>query len=270
MFSKESEDFGEVLEAWGSAFRTAWFNAMSMLFPLGEKFFIDSVRAYKDQIDDPQLLLEIVAFQGQEAIHRQQHQHYNELLCKLRGYDLDAIEAPIRDRIAWVMQNLEQRRRLAGTAANEHLTAIMAHDMLSRRDALKGADRQVARLWLWHGVEETEHKAVAFDVFVAVGGTTSERRRALLFSTWFFLKDTFRITRLMLAKDGKHRSLREWLSGMNFLFIYPGVLRRIFFPFLRFLRKSFHPWQHDNRSLLEEWTKEQQTESTSESPGRAA
>ena len=55
----------------GSAFRTAWFNAMSMLFPLGEKFFIDSVRVYEDQIDDPRLLKEIIAFQGQEAIHRQ-------------------------------------------------------------------------------------------------------------------------------------------------------------------------------------------------------
>ena len=210
----------------GSAFRTAWFNAMSMLFPLGEKFFIDSVRVHRDQITDPRLLKEITAFQGQEAIHRQQHQRYNELLCELRGYDLEAIEAPIRERIAWVHRELEQRRQLAGTVANEHLTAIMAHNMLSRRDSLMGANPHVAELWMWHGIEETEHKAVAFDVFVAVGGTTSERRRALVFSTWFFLKDTFRITRMMLKKDGKLWSLREWLSGLNFLFIYPGVLRQ--------------------------------------------
>ncbi len=250
----------------GSAFRTAWFNAMSMLFPLGEEFFIDSVRVYQDQIEDPRLLEQITAFQGQEAIHRQQHQRYNELLCELRGYDLEAFEAPIRERIDWVYRELEQRRRLAGTVANEHLTAIMAHNMLSRRDSLKGASPQVAELWLWHGIEETEHKAVAFDVFVAVGGTTSERRRALVFSTWFFLKDTFRITRLMLKKDGKLWSLREWLSGMNFLFIYPGVLRRILVPFLNFLRKGFHPWQHDNRQLIEEWSKEQRAVVNPSSP----
>jgi predicted metal-dependent hydrolase len=254
----------------GSAFRTAWFNAMSMLFPLGEKFFIDSVRAYRAQIDDPQLLKEITAFQGQEAIHRQQHQQYNELLCELRGYDLEAIETPVRNRIDWVNRELEQRRRLAGTVANEHLTAIMAHDMLSREDSLKGADPHVADLWLWHGIEETEHKAVAFDVFIAVGGTASERRRALLFSTWFFLKDTFRITRLMLRKDGKLWSLREWLSGLNFLFVYPGVLRRIFIPFLRFLRKGFHPWQHDNRHLIDEWAKKHSDPERVSSPGQAA
>ena len=76
----------------GSAFRTAWFNALSMLFPLGEKFFIDSVRAFRDQIDDPVLVEQITAFQGQEAVHRRQHQRYNEILCRARGYDHDAIE----------------------------------------------------------------------------------------------------------------------------------------------------------------------------------
>ena len=247
----------------GSAFRTAWFNAMSMLFPLGEKFFIDSVRHYRQQIEDPQLLREVTAFQGQEAVHRKEHQHYNERLCALRGYDLEAIEKPIRERIAWANRELSARRRLAGTVANEHLTAILADFMLKRRDSLADADPEIAALWLWHGIEETEHKAVAFDVYQAVGGTTSERRQALFYSTWYFVKDTFRILRLMLRHDGKLWSLREWLSGLNFLFGRPGVYRRIFPAFLRFLRKDFHPWQHDNRDLIAEWNNERQA-----SPGR--
>ena len=245
----------------GSAFRTAYFNAMSMLFPLGEKFFIDSVRAFRNDIDDPQLLREITAFQGQEAIHRKQHQRYNELVCSLRGYDLEAIEQPIRERIEWANRELSARRRLAGTVANEHLTAILAHEMLSRRDSLDGADPRVAELWYWHGVEETEHKAVAFDVFLAVGGTVGERREALLYSTWYFIKDTFRIARLMLRKDRKLWSIRECLSGINFLFIRPGVYRRILFPFLKFLRKDFHPWQHDNRHVIDDWVREKESAS---------
>lgn len=240
----------------GSAFRTAWFNAMSMLFPLGEKFFIDSVRHYRQTVEDPELQREITAFQGQEAVHRKEHQRYNELLCELRGYDLEAIEIPIRERIAWANRELSPRRRLAGTVANEHLTAILADYMLRHRDSLKGADPQVASLWLWHGIEETEHKAVAFDVFLAVGGTTSERREALFYSTWYFVKDTFRIARLMLRKDGKLWSIREWLSGINYLFIRPGIYRRILPAFLRFLRRDFHPWQHDNRDLIAAWTDE--------------
>ena len=50
----------------GSAFRTAYFNAMSLLFPLGEKFFIDSVRHYRNEIDDPRLVDEITSFQGRK------------------------------------------------------------------------------------------------------------------------------------------------------------------------------------------------------------
>jgi len=237
----------------GSAFRTAYFNAMSMLFPLGEKFFIDSVRHFRDQIDDPHLLEEITAFQGQEATHRRQHQKYNELLCEQRGYDLDRFERPLRERMAWAYREFSARRRLAGTVASEHLTAIMAHDMLKHKDALSGADPHVAALWQWHGVEETEHKAVAFDVFIAVGGTVRERRQGLIMNTFFFFRDTFRILCLMLKHDGKLWSLREWLSGFKFLFIKPGVLRRVFFAYLHFYKKDFHPWQHDNRELIAEW-----------------
>lgn len=253
---RPSFDLAEALAGdWhgGSAFRTAYFNAMSMLFPLGEKFFIDSVRHYRKQVDDPQLLEEITAFQGQEATHRLQHQNYNELLCEQRGYDLDRFERPMRNRMAWAYRELSARRRLAGTVANEHLTAIMASDMLSHEDTLAGADPRISALWLWHGIEETEHKAVAFDVFIAVGGTIRERRQALIMNTFFFFKDTLRNLCIMLKHDGKLWSIREWLHGFKYLLINPGMLRRVFFAYLRFYKKDFHPWQHDNRELIAKW-----------------
>jgi hypothetical protein len=237
----------------GSAFRTAYFNAMSLLFPLGEKFFIDSVRHFRNDVEDARLVGEITSFQGQEAIHRQQHQKYNEMLCEQRGYDLARFEQPVQDRIAWAYRSFSARRRLAGTVASEHLTAIMANDMLAHKDALAGADPKVAALWLWHGIEETEHKAVAFDVFIAVGGTVRERRQALLMNTFFFFRDTFRNLCIMLKHDGQLWSLHEWLSGFKYLFIKPGILRRVFWAYLAYYRRDFHPWQHDNRALITEW-----------------
>lgn len=240
-----------------SAFKTAWFNALSMLFPLGEKFFIDSVVHFKNQIDDPRLLEEINGFQAQEATHRIQHQKYNEKLCELRGYDLVRIERDERERMEWVYRNLSPLRCLAGTAANEHLTAIMAHDMLTNDDSLEGADECVAALWRWHGIEETEHKAVAYDVYHAVGGTVAGRRQALLLSTIFFFKDTIRNLSIMLQHDGKLWSAKEWLAGFYFLFIKPGFLRRAFLPWLSYLRKNFHPWDNDNRDLIAEWERQQ-------------
>jgi predicted metal-dependent hydrolase len=236
-----------------SAFRTAFFNAMSCMFPVGEKFFIETVRAHRDQIDDERLLNEITAFQGQESVHRLEHQHYNEALCAARGYDLDKFEKRLRDRLAWVKDNLSERRQLAGTVAYEHLTAIMAHELLTNPAILKNADPEIARLWRWHAIEETEHKSVAFDVHLAVGGTIRERRIALYMNTMYFFKDAFGITRQMLKKDGKHLSIREWLSGMNFLFGKPGFLRRCGLNYFRYLRKGFHPWDHDNRNVIEDW-----------------
>jgi predicted metal-dependent hydrolase len=236
-----------------SLFVTAWFNAMSLLFPLGEKFFIDSVVHFEDDIEDPRLQDEIAAFRAQEATHRLHHQRYNELLCDLRGYDLERFEKNERERMAWAYRELPPRRRLAGTVANEHLTAILAHDLLTNNDVMQGADAAIAQLWEWHGIEETEHKAVAFDVFIAVGGTVAERRQALLFNTFFFFKDTLRNLCIMLQCEGKLWSPREWSRGFKYLFIKPGILRRVFRSWLSFLRSDFHPWQQDNRNLISAW-----------------
>jgi predicted metal-dependent hydrolase len=257
---RKSFNLEEVLASdWhgGGAYRTAWFNAMSLLFPLGEKFFIDSVCHFLDEIEDPKLRQEIASFRAQESTHRLQHQKYNELLCKLRDYDLDRFEKNERERMAWAYRELPARRRLAGTVANEHLTAIMANDMLSNQDVFNDVDPEIARLWEWHGVEETEHKAVAFDVFLAVGGTVSERRQALLLNSFFFFKDTLRNVCIMLQKDGKLWSIREWASGFKFLFIKPGMLRRVIPAWFSFFRKDFHPWQDDNRQLIDAWEKRQ-------------
>lgn len=153
----------------------------------------------------------------------------------------------------WAYSELSAHRRLAGTTANEHLTAIMAHDLLTSDYLQKSAEPGIASLWLWHGIEETEHKAVAFDVFAAVGGTTRQRRIALLLNTFFFFKDTFRNLCIMLQHDGKLWSLREWSAGFYFLFVRPGIVRRTFVPWLKFFSKNFHPWQNDNRYLISEW-----------------
>ena len=241
----------------GSAFRTAWFNALSCMFPIGEKFFIDSVRHFRSEVDDPRLLAEVTAFQGQESVHRMEHQRYNETLCAARGYDLDLIEKRLRDRLDWVRERFSARRQLAGTVAYEHLTAVMAHELLTNPAVTAGADEEIIRLWRWHAVEETEHKSVAFDVYTAVGGTARERRMAMFMNTWYFFKDAFGIVRVMLKADGKLWSAREWLSGLNFLFGKPGFLRRCFIPYCRFYRSAFHPWDHDNRAVIEAWKSNQ-------------
>ena len=234
-------------------FATAWFNAMSITFPLGEQFFINSVRHYRDRISDPKLQEEMRQFYSQEAVHLREHQRYNELLCAQRGYDLEALEGPLRRRMGWVKKNVPAREQLAGTAAVEHLTAVLAEKALGEDNLFAKAHPAMAKLWKWHAVEEMEHKSVAFDVYRAIGGTEKMRRAAMRRRTFFLTWDILHGVRHILSRDGKLWNLKVWASGLVFLFGREGVLRGTLKPYRDFFREDFHPWQQDTQQLIKDW-----------------
>jgi len=235
-------------------FKTAWFNAMSITFPLGEKFFIDSVRYFSDQIDDPKLNEDIRLFCGQEGFHRREHQRYNEILCRLRGYDLSYLEGRLEKNIERGKQFLSPLERLAATAAFEHITAIMAESALSEDDPMiNSADSAMRAMWQWHAAEEMEHKAVAFDVYRAVGGTEKMRKRAMRQATFFLMLDVLIGLVHMLRKDKKLWNVSLWSQGWKFLFFRDGILRRVWGAYKEYYRDGFHPWDRDTRALLQSW-----------------
>jgi hypothetical protein len=236
------------------AFKTAWFNAMSITFPLGEKFFIDSVRYFAGQIDDPKLTEDIRGFCGQEGFHRREHQRYNEALCRQRGYDLRIMEGRLERNIQRGYKYMTPLQRLAGTASLEHITAILAESILSEDDPMiDTADSAMRELWQWHAAEEMEHKAVAFDVYRAVGGTEKMRRRAMRQATFFLTLDILMGLVHMLRRDKKLWNLRVWREGWKFLFFKGGALRRLWPAYKEYYREGFHPWDRDTRPLLESW-----------------
>jgi predicted metal-dependent hydrolase len=238
-------------------FATAWFNAMSITFPLGEQFFINSVRHYRDRITDPKLQEEMRQFFSQEAVHLREHRRYNEKLCELRGYDLEKLEGPLRRRMAWVRKNVPAREQLAGTAAVEHLTAVLAEKALGDAGIFADAEPAMRDLWQWHSVEEMEHKAVAFDVYRAIGGTEKMRRAAMRRSTLFLTWDILHGVRHILKCDGKLWSPKIWLSGVRFLFGQQGILRGTWAPYKAFFDQDFHPWQEDTSELIAQWELQQ-------------
>jgi predicted metal-dependent hydrolase len=236
------------------AFKTAWFNAMSITFPLGEKFFIDSVRYFAGEIRDPKLTEEIRGFCGQEGFHRREHQRYNQSLCDQRGYDLVAMEGHLERKIQRAYKFLTPLQRLALTAAFEHITAIMAESALDEQDPMIGqADDAMQALWQWHAAEEMEHKSVAFDVYRAVGGTEKMRRAGMRQATIFLMLDVLAGLTHMLRKDKKLWSLKLWKEGWQFLFFKGGILRRVWPAYKEYFRDGFHPWDRDTRHLLEHW-----------------
>lgn len=233
----------------GDAFRTAYFNALSIMFPIGEQHFIDSVKHYRDRIVEPRLAKHVRGFTAQESIHRREHQNYNETLCDARHYPLAQLEAPMLARQAWALRHMPPISHLAVTVAYEHWTALLADSLLRNPHHLEGAHPDLAAMWRWHAIEESEHKAVAFDVYRAVGGTLRMRRWMMLIVTWQFFHDTFHNMRVML-KTYQGSRWKLWTGGLRFLFGKGGVYRGLGRAYLDFFRADFHPWDHDNRAEI--------------------
>jgi predicted metal-dependent hydrolase len=235
----------------GDAYRTQLFNALSMSFPIGEQMFIDSVRAVpQERLADPKLRAEVRDFVGQEASHRYVHIQYNEQLAR-QGlvYTLEPLALRRVQRLA----TFDLHARLAVTCALEHYTAILADGVLRYPEWLGDAEPAMRTLWSWHAVEETEHKAVAFDAYLAAGGTYRARALWYLHVSWIFWFDAFRQTMYNLRHDGQLYQARTWISAVRTWFGRRGLAWHIVPQALRYLSPSFHPWQHDNRKLVTMW-----------------
>lgn len=230
---------------------THFLNALSLTFPDGERFFVDSVRAVREQIKDPTLQNEISGFIGQEAMHSLEHQTFNNLLMSM-GYEKEA-QSGIKfaqDMLARGRQFLTPKQQLAATTALEHITAILAHQLLNNPKWAKKMAPEVRVLWLWHAIEEIEHKAVAFDVYEQICGEYKLRTRSLLYATLYLAAYTSRYTWVFLKKDKIYLHPLTMGKGLWNLFGPWGFVTSIIPEYLSFYRPGFHPWQHDNSKLI--------------------
>jgi uncharacterized protein len=235
----------------GDVYRTAFMNALSMSFPLGEQMFIDSVRAVPpDAIPDPVLRAEIKDFVGQEASHRFVHQQFNAALAR-QGFDY-VLEPKLKRRVERI-RKLPVQDRLAITCALEHYTAMLADYVLRHPEWLMDADPRLRTLWSWHAAEELEHKAVAFDVYRAAGGGYRKRALWYLHVSLAFWLDTSLQTLHNLRRDRAVRRLDTWTSAARVWFGRRGLAWTLLGPGLGYLSPRFHPWRHDNRALLRTW-----------------
>ena len=232
-------------------FLTHFLNSLSLMFPGGEQFFVDSVRAFRDRIDDPELRREINGFIGQEAMHSKEHRAFNAWLDTL-GYDATAIEKMIEESLD-ELRKRSHEQQLATTCALEHITAILGDALLRHDDIRARFDEKLLPLWLWHAVEETEHKGVAFDVYQQVCGSYPRRVAALITETLGLFVGAALAEHEFLEKDGLHRDPRVWARGLYALWGPKGYLSRAAPAWLTYFRPDFHPWQHDNSDLVDRW-----------------
>lgn len=247
---REKLDFdleGDIPQYWfaGDAFKTRYFDAMSTIFPEGERYFISCVRDYRDRITDPQLLTDVKHFMRQEGQHGIVHSQYNDRLRR-QGIDVDKLEAFQRH----VMFNIARKHfpaavTLADTAAAEHLTATMAEALCEDATVLAQADPRMRAMYAWHAMEEMEHKSVAYDVLTKVAKASYRTRvLSMLLVTVLFPVNVFRIMAHMLKVDGYTRWERTklWAKGLWWLYKPGGVFLPLAGRYFAYLKPNFHPW----------------------------
>lgn len=233
-------------------FGSAVMNALSLTFPDGERFFIQSVKRFARDAP-PKLAADIRAFTVQEGAHTREHMAFNAI-TERAGYQTAAIEAYVTARLD-IARARPPLAQLAATMALEHFTAAFAHRLLADPDLLKGSPHDLARLWRWHSIEEIEHKGVAYDVFLHATRAMSPlqrwrlRRWAMLLTTLLFTK-TVRETSLMLLKQDGIVGWRARFGLFRWLWLKPGLYRRMIGDYFAFYKPGFHPWQVDDRDLI--------------------
>lgn len=226
---------------------------LSAAFPEGEAFMIRSVRAVSDLIVDPELKKQMAGFIGQEATHSREHRQLNERLQKM-GYPTALVDRATSKILEARTRYSSAKYCLAMTAALEHYTAILAETLLAdeRAQEMLG-EGEVRSMLLWHALEESEHRTVAFDVYRAVGGTHRMRVLVMWFTTCGFFTLAACASFLSLFRDRDFYNPRIFVASARRLFGSPFFSRAVFRRLLSYSRRDFHPDEVDNSELIVKW-----------------
>ena len=238
----------------GDPVATAFYNSLSALFPLGERFFMDSVKAFRHTTSG-KLQEQVADFLYQEAMHTREHVVFNKMAADA-GYDVARLEGRAATLLGWG-RTRKPIFQLAATTALEHFTAMLAAAVLADRRHFAGAPKEAEDMWLWHAMEEVEHKAVAFDVYMAAArklpGIVRWALRSIVMASatvlffWAVIMNVRDCFRQDGIDDGKH-----WRQLARYLFVEPGLMRAVLKSYFRYYKPGFHPWEEDDRAILAE------------------
>ncbi len=240
----------------GQPFVTHTINVLHLLLPAGERWFVDVFTQALPLIKDDKLREEVLGFIGQEITHARSHQGVLDH-WKAKGIDTD----PYVRQIDWMFgkalgdRDLVSKRReewlierLSIIAAIEHITAMLGNWALNSPalDAA-GADPTMLDLLRWHGAEEVEHRAVAFDLFSHLDARYLRRVRGMMVTwpimVWLWARGVVFLMRTDPELRGRRRKPR-WryyfrASRRHLLPPANELVRGV----LKYSRPGYHPSQ---------------------------
>lgn len=229
--------------------RSHLFNGFSLTMPYLEPYLIKSMQEASKHIGEPRLLEDIRGFNGQEARHYQCHRRLNELL-KQNGYpELAEVEARMTQSYARLLQR-SLRTQLAYNAGFECMTNGFTHWFIQKRVELWGHNCPwVASFWVMHMVEETEHKTVAFDTYMAYSGAWLPRAIGVFHGSFHVLGFGFIAMAKALRKDGL------WLQPRTMLEV-ARELGAVLWNVGPYLLRALLPWHNPRGDDDPQWQKD--------------
>jgi predicted metal-dependent hydrolase len=245
--------FDEAIDPVWHPARPEWshmVNGASLAMPYLEPFLIKTVTEALKAVRDPQLKADVQAFIGQEGVHFRNHRRYNDIL-KRRYPELAEVEGEMEADYRR-FQRKSLKWRLAYTAGFETMTMGLTEWLIHQRGLLfAGADPSVSSLVLWHMVEETEHKNVAYDLYQHLYGHYPAKAWGLLVAAghvaWASRKGYVR----MLKRDGRWHS---WRSRLALYAMVARFLRHTSPAMLRSLLPGYHPARVIDPDWVSRWT----------------
>ena len=221
-------------------------NGASLAMPYLEPFLIKTVREALPLIDDEDLKQDVSGFIQQEAQHYTNHRRYNEQL-KANGYEELAEVERSFEKDYEKLSSRSLNWRLAYSAGFETMTMGITEWLLNDREFLfRDADPVISSLVLWHMVEETEHKSVAFDVYNSVCGSYWLRTAGLIAGSFHVGFMSRRGYRAMLKRDGR------WWDPRSRVRLW-GMVAAFFFKAGRAMLHSLLPGYHPDKVQDPDW-----------------
>lgn len=236
---------------------SAYFASLSIFLTRGEDLVIDTARYHRDFISDPLLKQRVTALIGQEAIHSKMHEELNEAYLK-KDLPVTIFRTLAGYVFEYGFERLPQPVKLSLMAAIEHFTAVLAEYMMNHEEVFfTSQDEKQRAIWMWHMLEESEHKDIAYDVFQTLSNNYSLRIAGffpalitilVLISIASFFVPLYRKPKNIL-------SLSYWKDvprSARLIFglqdgVYGSTIKHIF----DYLRPDFHPNDHDTSEFLE-------------------
>lgn len=235
---------------------SAYFEALSIFLTYGEDLVIETARHHRQFLTDPELKRRVTVLIGQEAIHSRVHNEWNEVLAQHR-FPVSLYRFLGSKVFEYGFLRFPQPLKLSMMAGIEHFTAVLAEFMMKHEDHFfHSSDERQRALWMWHMLEESEHKDIAYDVYQTLSGRYPLRVIGFVLAliTIIGLVPLAAVLIPPIRQPAKLVSLSYWRDvgrSARLLFgprdgVYGSTLAHIF----DYLRPDFHPNDHDTTALI--------------------